>query len=359
MNELTKKLALVRASLGEHGLGALRLRGLDWFAWMTCGGSSAVLLAAETGVAEVLVTAGGAWALTDNIEAERLAKEELPEGLTVWSHPWTDSARREAFVKEHGGPGPVGSDRPVAGEVSLPESLTRARASLLPEELERYRKLGRDAASAMTDVLLAARPEWTGFELAGAGAEALWARGIHPALTLVGDERRLPVYRHATASRNPLGGRAMLVFCGRRHGLFASLTRFVYFRPPSEEERRWVADVARVEAAALQASRPGATLGQVYAALVRAYAAAGHPGAEALHHQGGSCGYLSRDIIARPDTAVVLQPHNAVAWNPSLPGAKIEDTAVVSDAGVELLTVDPRWPTVRVEGLARPDILVR
>ncbi|MGA9525980.1 MAG: M24 family metallopeptidase [Myxococcaceae bacterium] len=137
------------------------------------------------------------------------------------------------------------------------------------------------------------------------------------------------------------------------------LTRFVQFRPPSPEERRLAADVARVEAAALTASRPGVTLGSVYDAMVRAYAQTGHPGAEMFHHQGGSCGYLSRDVVALPGMEVKLVPDGAVAWNPSLPGAKIEDTVLVTDAGHEVLTVDSRWPSVSVEGRARPDLLVR
>jgi hypothetical protein len=49
----------------------------------------------------------------------------------------------------------------------------------------------------------------------------------------------------------------------------------------------------------------------------------------------------------------------ALAWNPSLPGHKIEDTILVGDDGVENLTIDPRWPTVTVGGRARPDVLVR
>lgn len=359
MTELEAKLARVREILNARGLGAVRLRGVDWFSWATCGGSSVVLLAAETGVAEVLVTRDGAWVLTDVIEEARLREEEIPAGLPVWAHPWTDRARRETFVNERRSGAPVASDRPAAGEVPLPAELVDFRSSLMPEELARYRALGRDAAEAMTEVLLAAKPEWTGWQLAGAGAEALWARGIHPTLTLVGEERRLPLHRHATASRERLGARAMLVFCARRHGLFANLTRFVYFRQPSATERQLASDVARVEAAAFRASRPGATLGQVYDALVEAYAAAGHRGGEAFHHQGGSCGYLSRDVVAVPGSGVVLQPRNAVAWNPSLPGAKIEDTAVVTDAGIELLTLDPRWPTVQVEGRARPELLVR
>ncbi len=356
MSELETKLSLLRAHLGD--LGAVRLRGAEWFSWATCGGSNVVLLAEETGVAEVLVTREGAWALTDRIEAERLEKEELPPGLPIQMSPWEAPGQREAWVAARVR-GTVASDRPARGEAPLPEALVRARSSLLPQELERYRALGKDTAEAMTEVLLAATPDWTGFELAGAGAEALWARGIQPALTLVGDERRLPLYRHATASRERLGARAMIVVCGRRHGLFANLTRFVYFRAPSAEERRLAADVLRVEAAAFAASRPGSTLGQVYSALARAYADAGHPGAETLHHQGGPCGYLSRDALARPGMTMTLAHHGAVAWNPSLPGAKSEDTCVVSPGGLEVLTVDPRWPSVEVEGRLRPDLLVR
>jgi Xaa-Pro aminopeptidase len=339
-------------------LTGVRLRGTDWFAWATCGASNVVLLTTDIGVAEVLVTREGVWALTAVIEADRLREEELPPGVPVLAVPWQEPEAREVLVRERCG-GRIASDRPARDEVPLPEALLRARWSLGPEELDRYRALGRAAAEAMTEVLASARPEWTGFQLAGAGAEALWTRGIHPALTLVGGEARLPRHRHATAGLEKLGHRAMLVFCGRRHGLFANLTRFVYFRAPSAEERRLGADVARVEAAAIAASRPGVTLGEVYAAIADAYADAGHPGAEDLHHQGGSCGYLSRDVVARPSSPERLEPFNAVAWNPSLPGAKMEDTLIVSESGAEVLTMEPRWPTVQVDGRARPDLLVR
>jgi hypothetical protein len=359
MTELERKLGTVRGVLAAHGLGAVRLRGLDWFAWATCGGSAAVLLAAETGVAEVLVAADGAFVLTDGIEAERLAEEEVPPGLPVVSHAWSAPADRERLVLERRGSGPVASDRPAGGELPLPPELAQARSTLLPEEVERYRAVGRDASAAVTDVLAAAQPTWTEHELAGAAAAALWRRGIHPALTLVAGERRLPLHRHPTPTAEPLGARAMLVVCARRHGLYANLTRFVSFRPPSPEERRLAGDVARVEAAALAASRPGARLGDVFAAIAAAYASAGHPGAEGSHHQGGPCGYLSRDAVALPRDGRRLAPGGAVAWNPSLPGAKIEDTALLGEGDLEILTADPRWPSTRVEGRVRPDLLVR
>ncbi|WP_229425501.1 hypothetical protein [Massilia sp. Se16.2.3] len=73
--EVEAKLALVRACLDKAGAAAIRLRGIDWFAWITAGGSSAVLQTAESGVAEVLVTRDEAVVLTDEIEAARLREE--------------------------------------------------------------------------------------------------------------------------------------------------------------------------------------------------------------------------------------------------------------------------------------------
>lgn len=357
--ELATKISLIRAALDADKLDGVRLRGADWFAWATCGGSSVVLLSAEQGIAEVLVTRSGAWVLTDSIEAARLRAEEVPSELQIWSGPWNAPSERQAFVDGQIGGGRLASDRPAVGEEPLPPELIAGKRRLLPTEIDRYRALGADAAAAMTEVLTTAQPEWTEVELAGAGARALWARGIHPALTLVGGERRLPLFRHATAGPEPLGSRAMLVFCGRRHGLYANLTRFVYFRQPTVEERRLIEQVAQVEATAWQASTPGATVGAVYDRIVEAYAGLGHPGTEAYHHQGGTTGYLSRELVALPGMSESIEPNTALAWNPSLPGAKIEDTAITGDRGLEVLTIDPTWPTVEVEGRARPDLLVR
>lgn len=358
MTEIADKLATIRRCMATAGLAAVRLRGSDWFAWATAGGSSVVLSTSEVGVAEVLVTASEAWVVTDAIEEWRLREEEVPAELPIWAHPWAEPERREAFVAERAG-GAVASDRPAAGERALPPELVVARWSIGQAEIERYRALGRAAARAMTEVMRAARPEWRERGLAGAGAEALWGQGIEPALILVAGARRLPVHRHPTPQDEPLGARAMMVFCARRHGLFACFTRHVYFRTPDAEQRRLAAAVAVVESAALSASRPGTRLSQVYAALAEAYARVGHARALAEHHQGGPCGYAAREAIARPGSSPALVDRGAVAWNPSLPGFKIEDTALVRGAELEFLTVDPEWPTVQVDGRARPDLLVR
>lgn len=358
-HEIAKKIATVRKMLKLQNLAGVRLRGSDWFAWATGGGSNVVLLTTDSGIAEILITPDEAWVLTNTIEAERLNAEELKPAYTLWQGAWHRPEDRDSMVRELTHAGLVASDRPGLKEMPLPPELITAKRCLLPEEIERYRTLGRDAAEAMTETLADAREGWTGYELAARGAAALWRRGIHPALVLVGDARRLPLYRHPTASQDLLGDRAMLVFCARRHGLFANLSRLVYFREPSAHEFRMKYDLAAIEAEIFEATRAGVSLAQVFQAMRTAYAKFGYPDEMDRHHQGGPTGYLSREEIALPHADSTLERGMAVAWNPSLAGAKMEDTVLISDDGLEILTVDPLWPTFLAEDRRRPDYWVR
>ena len=75
--EIAHKVAQMRGWLERERAGALRLRGVDWFAWATAGASGSPSQAAEFGCAEVLVTRDAAYILTDEAEAQRLRHEEV------------------------------------------------------------------------------------------------------------------------------------------------------------------------------------------------------------------------------------------------------------------------------------------
>jgi Xaa-Pro aminopeptidase len=348
--EVPHKLEQMRQWLLACDAGAILLRGSDWFSWATAGGSNIVLLTAETGVAEILVTANTAYLMTDEIEAERIRQEEVGADWLFHINPWAEPEQRRQFVRDMAGGRPVFSDRPADGERPLPAAMRQERLVLGPAEQNRYRKLGLEAAKAMTEVLRAARPNWTEYRLAGAGAAALWERGIHPALVLAAGAARLPRYRHATPSGTPLGQRAMLVFCARRHGLYANLTRFVSFGAAPERQQ----EIMAVEASGLDACIPGQPLNAVYRALQRAYREHGFPEAIREHHQGGITGYLAREILATPDATLSLEAGMALALNPSFSGIKMEDTFLIGKHGLENLTLDPAWPAATVQGRLRP-----
>ncbi len=358
VSEVAAKLGRLLKVLERTGAGALRLRGSEWFFWATAGGSNVVLLALETGVAELVVTKNGAYVLCDNIEAQRLRDEEIVGPLEVRDSPWADSAAREKLARELIGGGHVLSDRPQAGEDPLPPGTELLRWTLLEAEQERYRAVGRTAAEAMTAAMQKAEPDWTEARLAAEGARALRERGLEPALILAAGRRRLGLYRHFTVKDELLNGYAAMVFCARGGGLYANLTRFLSFGPPDDVHRERHAQVREVEGKLWAASQPGARLDDLYEVARRAYAEVGEPGEILQHHQGGPTGYLSRERVATPATHDVLGPGMALAWNPSVTGAKIEDTVLIGAAGVsEVLTLDPAWPTVSTGHGERPAVL--
>ncbi len=348
--EAAIKLAVLRDVLDKTGAGAIRLRGVDWFAWSTAGGSNAVLLSQETGSAELLVSRDDACILTKDIEAARLKAEEVPPGFSFHATPWTEMEVRERYVFEIAAGLPVLSDRPANGELPLPPTLRQRRMVLGTGEIQRYRELGRAAAEAMSEALRQAQPEWTEARLAAAGAQALVQRGLEPALVLAAGERRLPLYRHPTPSQERIGSRAMLRCCARRHGLYASLARCISFGPAPAEQRELMA----VEATGLAAIVPGGSLSAVYFALEQGYRHANRPDAIKAHHQGGITGYASREIVATPVTAAELETGMAFAFNPSFEGLTIEDTFVLGPKGLENLTCDPAWPARDEQGRMRP-----
>ena len=356
--EVADKLALLRDALAETGATAVRLRGTDWFAWATAGGDASVLLAADCGVAEVLVTREDAVVLTDAVEAERLRLEQVPAGFTFHIAPWAETELRETYVLGAARGGAVLSDHPRASEQALPASLRLRRMVLHPAEQARYRVLGREAAAALTQVLSAARPDWTELDLAAAGAQALWRRGIQPALVLAAGSRRRPLFRHPVPTHDranePLGARATLAVCARRHGLNASLARTVAFGPLTDDERNAQADLLQVEATGLDAVRPGQSLAAVYHALEAAYRHANRPDAILEHPQGGITGYQPREIVASPSTATGIETGMAFAFDPGFAGLVTEDTFLLGASGLENLTEDPDWPATTIQGRTRP-----
>jgi Xaa-Pro aminopeptidase len=118
-----------------------------------------------------------------------------------------------------------------------------------------------------------------------------------------------------------------------RWGLHAAITRIRELEPPGAELERRREAAAHVLEAMHEATRPGATFGDVLQAAVDAYGRAGFPGEWELHHQGGSIGYQGRERIAVPGDRTPIEPGMAFAWNPSITGAKAEETILLEPNG--------------------------
>ena len=352
-DERALKRARVHAVLDARRLEGVLLTDPGTVSWYLCGARSHVVSLADVGVAAVLVTRDREEVRTSVIEAPRLQAEELGEGAPeLVALPWWVPLDTDLGID----PEALGREGP--GGVDVGADLMAARAALAPPEVERYAALGRDTAAAVAEALRGARaeePEWT---TAGRAAQALLERGCEVLVLLVAGADRLPRHRHPLPTDTPLGDRAMLVVCSRRQGLVCSVTRMRAFAPLSADDHARYRALLDVEAAGLDATRPGEPVGAAVAAMAAAYPEHGFAEDEwHRHHQGGPTGYATRDFLATPDVATPVQDGQAFAWNPSGGGFKVEDTVLATPDGVEVLSPDPEWPAVEVAGRSRPDVL--
>ncbi|MDS0477936.1 M24 family metallopeptidase [Natrinema sp. 1APR25-10V2] len=360
----------LEAFLESHDLESVWFARPNSFAWLT-GGSNVVDRETDAGVAAIGYDGDEVTLVTDNIEADRIVSEELPDletsAVEIERFPWHASSLSDA-IAERVGDGRAAADIDIPGFERVDP--TPLRQPLTERDCERYRELGRETAAAVESVCRELQAEDTEHEVASALRIALSAREIEAPVVLVGGAERAQAYRHYTPTRAELGDYALVSVTAERNGLHASCTRTVAFDPPE-----WLAErheaAARVEATALAATRAAAngddpadgTAGDVFDAIQDAYAAVGHEGEWEHHHQGGAAGFAGREWIATPGHDAPVEAPMAYAWNPTVQGAKSEDTVLVADDDIVVLTTTDRWPTTTVEAidgdleLVRPDIL--
>jgi len=361
--ELDAKHAQLVEWLAAHRLAGVLLRRNENVAWVTGGAAELrVLTPAETGVASLLITADGRrYYFTTENEAPRLHDEEFGAlDFEPVLFPWWADDTNAAAAKLAGGP--LGSDTPAAGMTDV--NLAPLRASLSKSEIVRYRWLGAETAAATAEALNEVEPGLSEYDLEAITAGGLLRRGILPSVALFAVDERILKYKHAVPRGKRLKQFGMLNFCTRKWGLTVSITRFIHFGALPDELVVRFNSAAKVNVALLNATRVGATSAALFKVAQDAYAAEGFQGEERFHHQGGPTGYGEREWIATPAGTQLVVQNQAFAWNPSIRGAKAEDTVILRDGVIENLTATPELPQLTegiVEGstYAASGVLVR
>jgi len=354
----------VVAHLQEHRLGAVVLGRRCNFSWYTAGARNYVGQACDVGNSWLVVDRSGARVVTSNIEAPRLREEELAgSGIEVLQFDWHDAAGPAGAIARVVGTARVACDAPVAGLAAPPlgADFDRLRWVLCEQEIDRYRRLCAETVEAVESVARGAKRNRTEFDLAGRLSAALLTRGCLPWTILVGGDERAEKFRHPLPTGQKIRHYFMLVVCAERGGLIANCTRLASFgRAPAGLAGRHQA-VVNVDAAMISATRVGATLADVFEQAKAAYAAEGFADQWRLHHQGGSCGYLPREVKAGPGVKTAILADQAFAWNPSVPGTKSEDTILCRKDGCKVLGASKDWPTITGQwkdfSIPRPAIL--
>lgn len=359
--EVQAKLAQMRELMATHTLDAILLEQTANVAWLTAGAETAINIAADCGPLTLLVTPDRARAVTDGVEAPRLEHEEglTDLGFELVVEPWYQRGRFIADMRAYGRVGGDGERdaNPMAGDIQ------RLRTTLQPGEVARLRQACLLAADALREVVAEVTPGMTELAIAGMIDRASRVRGGIAVVNLVGSDERIAAYRHPLPTGKAIERYVMLVLCLRWHGLVAATTRLIHFGALPDDLERRARAVATVDARMIAGTQQGRTLSEQWELAAKAYRDVGYPDAIEEHHQGGSIGYLTRERLATPGDATPMEASQAFAWNPSVRGAKSEDTVLLTENGPEVLTAMAEWPiwdvTLDGQRWQRPAILVR
>jgi antitoxin VapB len=367
--EIAEKTERAQRLLAAENLGGVLLGSQHNFSWLTAGGSNGVDTSREQGAGALLVRNDGKrFVLASRIEMPRLLAEELSEQeFEPIEFAWEEEKASPTFLIErarallHDGAA-LGSDLSLGANArTIEAAIARCRYQLTSSEIERFRQLGSDAGQALGHLVTTLAPGETEREIARRATDALAAGGMRAVVCLVAADERAQRFRHPVPTERRWERVLMVVVCARRHGLIASLTRIVCAGPVASELKRRTLAAARVNAQLLAATRAGATGADLYAVAARAYREAGFEGEQHLHHQGGACGYRTRDWTAHPSSAESVMLNQAFAWNPSITETKVEETCLSFADGVEIITATPYWPQIIVQAGGReyfsPDVL--
>lgn len=346
------KISSLRELMSEKHLDALILRRNPNLAWVISGRAH-VPTTIDAACFDLVITEDSVFAVTNAIEAPRLAAEEFPAGLEIKVVQWWEG-------RNHGLPESLnlGSDQPGAGLLDLGTEIEILRASLDEYDQARITDISARSAQALSDAMREVVSTDREIDVAARITSALWHHNLEIAFLGVAGESRVKKFRHPLPTDALIGNRASASICAREKGLISSVTRIVTFGEVTPTEENEYSAILEVEANLLDATVIGNPFSSVIDVATTSYGKHGFDSDEwHRHHQGGPSGFLPRDWPATPASARLIQENQVIAWNPTGKGWKVEETLLTQANGNLLLRGDDGWPSRTVRGRIRPDLL--
>lgn len=331
-SDFNHKIEAIRQMLKGKDYDGLEINSQANFSYVTRG-RGFIGLASVMACGSLVILQNQVYLISENIEIERLYVEQLGKNPMIEpiSYPWDEPEKRHTVI------GQITKGLKVASEADVQEELFTLRTLITPEDQEDYRSLCHETATILETICKGLVKGISEYELAGKIANQLWRHNIEPITTLIAFDERAIAYRHPVMTSKQLANYALVGICGRRNGLIVSLSRDVLLKEDQEMMEKHK-QCAQVQGAFFSGLKPGQTLDSVYRKGIEAYAMVGYPLEHKAHHQGGLTGFIPRELRANLGCNHLVRCGEAYAFNPTLQGAKCEDTVLVTDNGLEVMT---------------------
>lgn len=368
--EINTKIDTLKNWMKQNNLGGMLFTQVRNVNWITAGrANTQIVLNKDVGAASLLIMDDGSkYLLANGSEAQRMLDESLKGlGYQLKFYPWYEANpvkdSRGKLITEIAGNKRIGSDTPYPETMLMDEKFQPLRYQLTPTEIIRYRWVCEQTTDAVAEVCKKLMPGMNEFQIEAMTAAEIRSRGIIPTVLLIGVDQRIYEYRHAIPFGATLKDYAMVNVVAEKWGMPVAVTRFVHFGPLPSDLQNKLEKAAIVNAHYEEAAKPGTLCSNLFEEMKKWYADAGYEGEWMKHHQGGAIGYNDREYVIYPGINQVVHVNQAFAWNPTITGAKVEETILVHPDGIEVLTKYGNWPMINVELNGKiypqPDILIK
>lgn len=352
--EIETKIEMLKNFMNENKLDGMLFTQVRNFYWITAGKmNNQIVLNKDVGAASILITKEGKkYLICNGSESVRLMNEGMKDlGYELVQYNWYESNPikdvRADLLKSIIN-GNIGSDIDYPGTHNIANKFKPLRYSLLSTEIKRYKWLGEKTAMAVEDVCRKVKPGMDEFEIEAITSAELRARGIMPTVLLIAVDDRIYNYRHALPNGKKLEKYAMINVVAEKWGMPIAVTRFVYFGEMPKELVEKFEKSAIVNSYFQENTKVGKKMSDIFEKCKSWYAKVGYENEWQLHHQGGAIGYDDREYVIYPGNENVAQVNQAFAWNPTITGAKVEDTFILTENGIDVVTRTKDWPMLEV-----------
>jgi Xaa-Pro aminopeptidase len=359
--DVNAKQARLAALLQEIKCEGLLVLEPENVAWLTAGATArGIVNPAE--YPALYFTSEGRWALSSNVDSQRLFDEEL-DGLGFQLKEWPWHWGRPQLLADLCQGRSVACDQPHASCTVVGNRLALMRRTLTAYEQACYRALGLIVSHALEACCRTLQPGDTEREIAGQLSHRLLHRGVTPVVLHVAAEDRGRLYRQCGFTSATIDTFCTLAVTARKYGLYATASRSVSLGTPSSEVRRGHDTACKVSATYLASSWPDAMPKEILAMGRRIYQISDAEHEWLLAPQGHLTGRAPVELAVTPQTEELFQTGWAVTWRASSGVGLSCDTFLVTEEGPRTVTAAEAWPLklIRVQGaeLVRPDLLIR
>lgn len=341
-------LSGIRKYINSNNIDGVLLNRRSSFAWFSQGESS-MNFYTDFGLAFIYVDKNDAFCYTANNEQKRIEDKIFKGEFPVKSFSWVEGAPKNISKLIEG--------KNINGDfsfLSIKEdfaNIKKLRYSLSTTHINIARELGKKSAYILENTMKNIKVGLTEFEIEAEIRYSFGKEGIECPVLLIASDENINKYRHPLATDSKANERFMAVLCCRYKGVVIALSRIIYFRKRTDEEKKRDEIICKINSTLISETNVGTSTKTLWDIMLKAYKENGVESEYLNHHQGGAIGFESREWILRPTLEETIVVNQMIAYNPTLIGTKAEETILIRDSSKETVTLGNDFPTLNYLGI--------